>query len=309
MDVFQFAGGSANIVAEEFPRPYFHVEIASPDGKPIQCSNRIAINPHMAMQEVDAPDLIVIAGIWDVETVLSRQKKAVAWLQEQYDRGANIAGICTGGFVLAATGLLNGKDATTHWSAADVFRQLFPQVNLKPERLITDAGGLYCSGGFTACLDLSLYLVAKFVGYDVAAKSSKALIHDIGRVSQTPYSSFNFQRNHNDDSVLQVQRQLEKKYADSIDIGNLAVKNGMSRRTFERRFKMATGDTPLLYLQRVRVEMAKQLLEEKNSSFDEISCKVGYENISFFRRIFQKHTGLRPSEYRLKFKRNWNFRP
>ncbi len=309
LDVFQIAGDSSNLAEGELSRPYFHVEIASPDGKPIQCSNRISINPHRAMHDVEAPDLIIIAGIWDVEAVLSKQQKAVAWLQEQHARGANIAGLCTGGFVLAATGLLNGKDATTHWSAADVFRELFPQVNLKPERLITDAGGLYCSGAFTACLDLSLYLVAKFVGYDVAAKSSKMLIHDIGRVSQTPYTSFNFQRNHNDDSVLLVQRQLEKKYADSIDINDLAQKNGMSRRTFERRFKMATGDTPVLYIQRVRVEMAKQLLEEKNSSFDEISYNVGYENVSFFRKIFQKHTGLRPSEYRLKFKRNWNFRP
>jgi transcriptional regulator GlxA family with amidase domain len=181
-------------------------------------------------------------------------------------------------------------------------------VNLRPERLITDAGGLYCSGAFTACFDLSLYLVAKLVGYDVAAKSAKTLIYDIGRVSQTPYSTFNFQRNHQDDIILASQRQLEKKYTENIDIDVVAQESGMSRRTFERRFKTATGDSPLLYLQRVRVEAAKQILEEKNSSFDEISYEVGYENSSFFRKVFVKHTGLLPGEYRVKFRRSWNLR-
>lgn len=308
LDIFLFAGGSANLAAEKSPDPYFDVEIASPDGSPVQCANRVSIAPHLAMHEVKDPDLVVVAGVWDVEAVLSTQQDAFVWLQEQYKDGVDIAGMCTGGFVMAAAGLLDGKDATTHWSAADVFRQLFPKVNLKPERLITDAGGLYCSGAFTACFDLSLYLVAKYVGYDVAAQSAKTMIHDIGRVSQTPYSSFNFQRNHIDDSILEVQRKLEKNYADDIDIELLAQEFGMSRRTFERRFKTATGDTPLLYLQRVRVEVAKQILEEKNSSFDEISYAVGYENSSFFSKIFQKHTGLRPGEYRLKFQRHWNIR-
>ena len=308
MDVFQLAGVTANFAAGELPVPLFDVEIVSPDGASIKCANRITIAPHRAMHEVEDPDLIIIAGVWELENVLSRQQEALAWLQKQYKRGAQIAGLCTGAFVLAATGLLDGKDATTHWIAADIFRQLFPEVNLRPERLITDAGGLYCSGAFTACFDLSLYLVAKLVGYDVAAKSAKTLVYDIGRVSQTPYSPFNFQRNHQDDIILASQRQLEKKYTENIDIDVVAQESGMSRRTFERRFKTATGDSPLLYLQRVRVEAAKQILEEKNSSFDEISYEVGYENSSFFRKVFVKHTGLLPGEYRVKFRRSWNLR-
>lgn len=307
LDVFSFAGGSANLIAEESPEPNFDVQIASPDGSPVHCANRVSIAAHLAMHKVTDPDLIVIAGVWDIEGVLSQQKKAFDWLRKQYDRGAHIASMCTGSFVLAATGLLDGKDATTHWGAADVFRQLFPKVHLKPERLITDAGGLYCAGAFTACYDLSLYLVAKYVGYNVAAESAKTLIHDIGRISQTPYSSFNFQRNHTDGSILQTQRKLEKNYSAEADIDKLAQEVGMSRRTFERRFKTATGDTCLLYLQKVRVEAAKQILEEKNNSFDEVSYEVGYENSSFFRKIFNKHTGLRPSEYRNKFQRKWNF--
>lgn len=307
LDVFSFAGGSANLIAEESPDPHFQVQIASPDGAPVHCANRVSIASHLAMQEVEDPDLIVIGGVWDVESVLSQQQKAFDWLREQHERGAHIASMCTGSFVLAATGLLDGKEATTHWGAAEVFRQLFPKVKLKPEKLIVDAGGLYSAGAFTACYDLSLYLVAKYVGYHVAAETAKTLIHDIGRITQTPYSSFNFQRNHTDDSIQETQRKLEKNYSEDVDIDNLAQETGMSRRTFERRFKTATGDTCLLYLQKVRVEVAKQILEEKNSSFDEISYEVGYENSSYFRKIFQKHTGLRPTEYRNKFQRKWNF--
>jgi transcriptional regulator GlxA family with amidase domain len=258
------------------------------------------------MDEVEEPDLIIIAGLWDVESVLSSQQKAFAWLREQYAQGTHIASMCAGAFALAATGLLDGKEATTHWGSADVFRQLFPKVDLKPEKLLTDAGRLYCAGAFTACYDLSLYLVAKYVGYDVAVESAKTLTHDIGRISQTPYSSFNFQRNHTDESILEAQQKLEKNYSDNVDIDHLALSIDMSRRTFERRFKSATGDTCLLYLQKVRVEVAKQILEEKSSSFDEISYKVGYENSSFFRKIFSKHTGLRPTEYRHKFQRKWS---
>lgn len=307
LDVFSFAGRSANTIAEEPTNPHFQVQIATPDGTPVQCANRVSIAAHLAMTEVKETDLIIIAGLWDVESVLSSQQKAFEWLREKYAEGTHIASMCAGAFVLGATGLLDGKEATTHWGSADVFRQLFPEVHLKPEKIFTDAGGLYCAGAFTACYDLSLYLVAKYVGYDVAAESAKTLIHDIGRISQTPYSSFNFQRNHTDEAILQIQQKLEKNYSDDVEIDKLALGIGMSRRTFERRFKNATGDTCLLYLQKVRVEVAKQILEEKNSSFDEISYEVGYENSSFFRKVFTKHTGLRPTEYRHKFQRKWHF--
>ena len=307
LDVFSFAGNSANLIAEESPEPNFTVQIATPDGGPVQCANGVSITSHLALDEVEEQDLLVLAGVWDVEGVLSSQQKAIQWIAGQYEQGVHVASMCTGSFILAATGLLDGKEATTHWGAAEVFRQLYPKVQLKPEKLITDAGGLYCAGAFTACYDLSLYLVAKYVGYNVAAESAKTLIHDIGRISQTPYSSFNFQRNHTDDSILQTQRKLEKHYADAFDIDSLASEAGMSRRTFERRFKSATGDTCKAYLQKVRVEAAKQLLEEKNSTFDEVSFDVGYENASYFRKVFSKHTGLRPTEYRNKFQRKWQF--
>lgn len=308
MDVFQFAGRFFNAASGEASTPLFDVEVVTPDGSPVKCANDILITPHRSMDEVAKTDIILISAVWDIETTLVKQKKAIQWLQDQYNQGVNIGGLCTGAFILAATELLDGKDATTHWGVTDVFQQLYPQVNLKPERLITDAGDLFCSGAFNACTDLALYLVAKFVGYEVAIQSAKALIHDIGRVSQAPYTCFNFQKNHNDEAVLKTQRIIENKFHTTVDIEQLAQQNGMSRRNFERRFKNATGDTPLLYLQRVRVEEAKKILEAEDKSFDEVCYQVGYEDSSFFRKIFIKHTGLRPAEYRTKFQRTWDFR-
>ncbi len=308
MDVFQFAGRFFNAATGEATKPLFEVEVVTPDGSPVKCANEISISAHRSMNEVNKTDIILISAVWDIETTLVKQKKAIQWLQDHYKQGVNIAGLCTGSFILAATELLNGKDATTHWGVSDVFMQLYPQVNLKPERLITDAGDLFCSGAFNACTDLALYLVAKFVGYEVAIQSAKALIHDIGRISQAPYTCFNFQKNHKDEAILETQRIIENEFQKTVDIDQLAQQNGMSRRNFERRFKNATGDTPLLYLQRVRVEEAKKILETETKSFDEVCYQVGYEDSSFFRKIFIKHTGLRPAEYRTKFQRTWDFR-
>ena len=178
---------------------------------------------------------------------------------------------------------------------------MYPKVHLKPERLITDEGDLYCAGALSAGMDLSVYLVEKYCGHDVALQCSKALIHDMGRNSQAPYSVFQFQKKHADEAVKASQRWIEANYSREVDLDQVAKAHGMSRRTFERRFKKATGDTPLVYLQRTRVEAAKRQLEARNDTFDEISYQLGYENSGHFREIFKRHTGLLPMEYQKKF--------
>jgi transcriptional regulator GlxA family with amidase domain len=205
--------------------------------------------------------------------------------------------------VLAETGLLDGKTATTHWGFADQFQRRYPQIKLKPERLITDEGNLFCSGGYNGGIDLSLYLVEKYCGHEVALQSSKSVIADIGRTSQAPYAIFQFQKDHRDKQILVVQEWIENNFDQNFNYNQLARHHGMSRRTFERRFKAATGDTPLTYQQRIRVEAAKRLLEDGNRSFDEITYQVGYEDSSSFRKIFLKQTSLRPREYQKKFQR------
>jgi len=303
VDIFYQAGVIWNYFQGEKPRPLFRTEIVTHDGGPLKCLNGTVISPDRAMNRVRSTDLIVISSILDVEKTVKYERGVFDWLIHHYERGTHIASICTGAFVLAETGLLDGKTATTHWGAAEEFRRRYPGVHLKPERLITDEGDLFCSGGMNAGSDLCLYLVEKYCGHEAALKSSKVMISDIGRTLQTPYSIFQFQKDHNDAQILSAQEFLEQHFSQSSPYDTLARKFGMSRRTFERRFKTATGDTPLVYLQRVRVEMAKKMLESEDLSFDEIVYRVGYEDTSAFRKIFLKQTGLRPTEYKRRFQK------
>jgi len=181
------------------------------------------------------------------------------------------------------------------------FRERFPGVELAPEQIIVDEGDLYCSGGGTSSFDLCLYVVAKKCGQEVARGCAKALVHDVNRQSQAPYAVLGFERRHTDQRVAEAQDRLQREYRDAPSVPQLAKHVGMSQRSFERRFKTATGDTPLEYLQRVRVEAAKQLLEDSSSSFDQIANDVGYEDPSSFRRLFIRYTGLSPSAYRSRF--------
>jgi transcriptional regulator GlxA family with amidase domain len=303
MDIFFQAGVIWNYFQGEKPRPFFKTEIVTTDGKPVRCLNGTIMLSDASIHDVDSTDLIVVSSILDIEKTVKYQGAVLDWLTHHYARGTHIASICTGAFVLAETGLLDGKTATTHWVSADEFRQRYPRVDLKPERLITDEGDLFCSGGMNAGSDLSLYLVEKYCGHEVALQSSKTMISDIGRTLQTPYSIFQFQKDHKDNQILSAQKLMEENFDQSYPYEKLAGRFGMSRRTFERRFKAATGDTPLVYLQRVRVEVAKDMMETQNLSFDEIAYRVGYEDTSAFRKIFLKQTGLRPTEYKRRFQR------
>jgi len=306
LDVFGFAGVLYNASCGVPIVPAFEVKIVTPDGLPACCLNGVRITPHCSMSEIEQSDLVVVSAILDIDKTLREQGEIIPWLRTMYHRGSQLAGVCTGAFVLAETGLLDGKEATTHWGQASLFRQRFPEVRLKPERLITDAGDMYCSGAFNSCFDLALYLVEKFCGRWLAVECGKAMVHDTGRIDQTPYTPFLFQHDHNDSDILKIQFEMESRYRDMFDVVSLARRFGMGRRTLERRFRACTGDTPLVYLQRVRVEQAKKILETENMTFEEISYAVGYENSSFFRKIFIKHTGLRPLAYRTKFSRSFD---
>lgn len=303
MDVFYQAGVMWNYFSGQKITPYFEVKLVTSNGKPFKCLGGVRMVPHGSIHDVQGTDLIVVSSILDIDRTLAVQREAIDWLKDHYRRGSHIATICTGAFVLAETGLLDGKTATTHWGFADQFQKRYPRIELKPERLITDEGDLFCSGGYNAGIDLSLYLVEKYCGHEVALQSSKSVISDIGRTSQAPYAIFQLQKKHHDDQILAVQEWIEKNFDQNFNYDTLARKNGMSRRTLERRFKAATGETPLTYQQNLRVEAAKRLLENGKRSFDEITYRVGYEDSSTFRKVFLKQTRLRPSDYRKKFQR------
>ncbi len=302
MDAFLFAGVLWNIACGRKPSPCFEITVASPDGDAVKCANRLYIEPHCAIHDVKRSDLIIISAIaGNMERAIGRSKEVVDWLVGQYQSGAHIASICTGAFILAETGLLEGKTATTHWGYVDLFRRMYPLVHLRPDALITDEGDLYCSGGANSYNDLSLYLIEKLSSREVAVQCSKAMVQDFGRVTQAPYAAFPSPKSHTRQDILAAQRWIEENYTQGITIAMLAGRCAMSQRTFERRFKQSTGDSPIAYLQKVRINAAKALLERPHATFEEVTYHVGYEDISSFRKIFQRHTGLRPKEYQRLF--------
>ncbi len=303
LEVFSQTGVMWNYFNDEPITPYFDVRLVTTHGRPFKCLSGVRIVPDGSIHDVDRTDLVVISSILDIEKTLRVQPEAVDWIRSRYNRGAHVASVCSGAFVLAETGLLNGKTATTHWAFADAFRRRYPRIRLKTERMVTDEGDLFCSGGANAGVDLALYLVEKYCGREVALQSSKSMIAELGRTSQAPYAMFHYRKDHRDDQIRAVQDWIEKNFDRNFNYDRLAREGGMSRRTMERRFKAATGETPLTYQQSIRVEAAKRMLERGQRSFDEITYQVGYEDSSTFRKIFSKQTGLVPTEYRRKFRR------
>lgn len=302
MDMFLQAGVMWNVTMGELPDPLFDVKIVSTDGKPITAINDVQITPASSMYDVEDPDLIIIPSQgFFFDPTSSTHNQRIEWLINQYENGTDLASVCAGAFTLASTGLLDGREATTHWGMAKQFRKSFPNVNLRTDLLVTDQGQLFCGGGVTADLNLSLYLIDKYCGREVALQSSRCTLVDLDRITQLPFSVFIPEKNHNDTEILETQEWIEANYSQNLNLEVLAGKIGLSLRQFNRRFKSATGETGIKYLQQVRVEVAKRDLINTNNTFDEISINAGYENVSFFRRVFKTSTGISPAQYRIKF--------
>lgn len=301
MDILNQAGRLWRRIKQSPQAPFFDVTVASADGQPIQSVNNIHIQPHCSIQDVQRPDLIIISSATYINKIVHMNPELIPWIRHQYKQGAHVASICTGVFLLAETGLLDGKSATLHWGFVDTFRKRYPNVDLQQDRMFIDHGRLYCSAGVSAGMDLSLYLVEKFCGRQAAVESAKTMVLDLGREKQTPYIRFSAPRDHGDPLVIKAQASIEQHQTEALDYDRLAEKLAMSRRSLERRFKRCTGFTPLGYMQQLRVERAKRMLEEGDRTFNEITYQVGYEDISFFRKIFVRQTGLRPKEYQQKF--------
>jgi transcriptional regulator GlxA family with amidase domain len=254
------------------------------------------------IRELEKADLLIIPSLsYDYDHVIKNNKELIEWMREQYKSGAEIGSICTGAFLLAATGLLEGKTCSTHWNAANDFRRLFPNVNLQTDRLITSAQGIYTNGGAYSFLNLILFLVEKYFDRQTAIYCSKIFQIDIERVSQSPFFIFQAQKNHGDELICQAQNYIEENLNGKISFEELASKLAVSRRNFDRRFIKATGNTPVEYLQRVKVEVAKKTLEKGRKSIFEVMDEVGYSDDKAFREVFKKIAGLSPLDYKAKF--------
>lgn len=293
----------ANEVLTQMGRlPLFDIQLIGLTLEAQRYDRFISIQPDRTIGDSYQADLVIIPavnGVWD--EVVKVNEKFFPWITNQYKNGAEVASLCVGAFLLAATGLLDGRKAATHWIGHNDFRKMFPNVELVAEGIITDERGVYSSGGAVSFWNLIIYLIDKYAGRDVAIACAKIYEIEIDRNSQSPFIMFSGQKDHEDDPIKEVQVFIENNFQKKITVEQLAAMSAMTRRTFERRFKKATSNTVVEYLQRVKIEAAKRSLEHNRKNVNEVMYDVGYTDTKAFRTTFKKITGLSPIDYRNKY--------
>ncbi|MBL7703431.1 MAG: helix-turn-helix domain-containing protein [Ferruginibacter sp.] len=282
--------------------PLFNVQLVAVN-KEVKLENSLfTVHIDKQLKDVKQTDLVFIPALsGDMRTAVEMNKELVPWMVDQYNNGAELASLCIGSFLLAKTGLLNGKKCSSHWNSANEFREMYPEVDLVDGSIITEENGIYSSGGANSYWNLLLYLVEKYTDRDTAILASKYFAVDIDRESQNAFMLFQGQKNHEDAEILLAQEFIETNYTDKISVDMLADKFAIGRRSFERRFKKATGNTVVEYAQRVKIEAAKRSFESSRKNINEVMFDVGYTDTKAFRTVFKKITGLTPVEYRNKY--------
>lgn len=271
--------------------------------KEVRLNNSLfSVHPDQVISEIKQTDLIFIPALsGSLKTALSLNKDFLPWIVEHYHKGAEVASLCIGAFLLASTGLLKGKQCSTHWLHANEFREMFPDVTLVDGSIITEEQRLYSSGGANSYWNLLLYLVEKYTDRDTAILASKFFAIDIDRESQSAFMMFQGQKDHEDPEIKKVQEFIESNYQEKITVDQLAEMSDLGRRSFERRFSKATNNTVVTYIQRVKIEAAKRSFESSRKNITEVMYDVGYTDTKAFRDVFKKITGLTPIEYRNKY--------
>ena len=284
--------------------PLFKVELVAMT-KEVRLNNGVfSVHADKLLHEVERTDLIFIPAISGrVESALGLNEGFLPWIVKQHARGSEVASLCMGAFLLASTGLLKGRKCSTHWLFSNQFREMFPDVELVDGSIITDAGGIYSSGGANSYWNLLLYLVEKFTDRDTAILAAKYFAIDIDRESQLAFMMFQGQKGHEDPKIKKAQEFIDSNYQEKITVDQLAEKLALGRRSFERRFKSATKNTVIEYIQRVKIEAAKRSFESSRKNITEVMFDVGYTDTKSFRDVFKKITGLTPIEYRNKYQK------
>lgn len=283
-------------------KPVFDVEYVGLQEYVPANNGEYIIKTNRLLKDVTETDLLIIPPTFgDTVRGIQANAEAIPYFRKLHEIGSSLASLCIGAFLLAETGLLNGKKCSTHWAHINEFRERYPEVEVEDGAIITEHDNIYSSGGASSLWNLILYLVEKFSDRETAVMISKYFALDISRESQLQFAIFKGQRNHGDQDIQRVQDYIEEHYADRISIETLAQLINIGRRTFERRFKEATNNTPIEYIQRVRIEAAKKFFEASRKNVTEIMYDVGYTDTKAFRDIFKKITGLTPIEYRNKF--------
>lgn len=284
--------------------PAFQLELVSEKMKNIQLHTPAQFICFKTIDEVKHTDLILAPAFeGSPDTVLEKNKALVNWIRTMRACGTEVASLCLGSYFLAEAGLLNGKSCTSHWMALDDMRNRYPDIEILPDKVMTDEDGIYTSGGAFISLNLVLYLIEKFSGRETSIQVSKLFSIDMDRYNQAHFAVFQGQRRHEDEDILKAQIYIEQHYDQQISIEHIAAVANMSKRNFVRRFKQATHNTPLEYLQRVKIESAKKELENSALNINTLMYNAGYNDQKTFRQVFKRYTGLTPQEYRRKYSR------
>jgi len=282
------------------------IKIVSVDGKPFHCVGNIPVEPHIATNNLGTPDAIVVCDMYTsiYDAPKGRYPREIAWLREMHKNGALVTSVCSGSLLLAEARLLDGKEATAHWAYRDMFQRHYPKVAFRNESILCLAAEgdlIVTAGGVSACHDLAIYLIAKFCGYKQAIETAKVFLISGHSEGQSPYSVMTRPMETSDAQISDCQTWIADNYAISKPVERMVERSGLKPRTFSRRFRSATGFAPIDYVQALRIEEAKQMLETDAQSVDDIGGSVGYEDPASFRRVFKRGVGLSPAAYRKKF--------
>lgn len=284
------------------------VRIVSADGKPFHCIGNIPVEPQCAIGEIDDADAVVICdlytSIYDVPK--GRYPREVDWLKRMHQQGALLTSVCSGSLLLAESGLLDGHQATAHWAYRDMFQRHFPKITFRNETVLclaAEADRIVTAGGVTAWHDLTVYLIARYCGYQTAIETAKVFLFSGHAEGQSPYSVMTRPMESNDGPISDCQVWIADHYASPKPVEKMVERSGLNARTFSRRFRAVTGFAPIEYVQALRIEEAKQMLETDQLSNDDVGAAIGYDDPASFRRVFKRGTGLSPAAYRKKFQR------
>jgi transcriptional regulator GlxA family with amidase domain len=302
VEIFHFAGKLWNDLHDHPAEPAFRVQTASLSGGAVHSVYGLGMTPHVALSDIERTDIAIVStSRLDLDLAFVENSALLPWLRQQHEAGALVVGVCMGAAYLAESGLLDGRMATTHWALADKFAARYPRVNWRPELFVTEDSRVLCSGGVFASIDVSLYLVEKLCGHEVAVKCAKSMLLPMPRIHQTGYAMQALSQAHGDDRIREIEAFLQANYHTEISTQDLASRAGLGERTFVRHFKAATGKLPAGYVQALRIQAAKAMLERDAKPVQAISTDVGYDDVAFFRSLFKRLVKMTPTEYRAHF--------
>ncbi|MFD2726757.1 GlxA family transcriptional regulator [Hyunsoonleella rubra] len=286
--------------------PMFKIDLVGIHKESILYDGAFSIHCTAMLEDIEKTDLIIIPAVLPHNVIqdVEANYDFIPWIRQQrLVHNAEIASLCMGAFFLAETGLVDGKQCATHWAGIELFKQRYPHIDVKPEKIVTDQEGIYSSGGAYSFLNLIVHLVQKYCGKEVAIYISKLFEIDIDRDNQNQFAIFMGQKEHSDTTIQEAQTYIEEHIDKKISVDALSEQLAVSRRNFIRRFKKATGNTPLEYIQRVKIEVAKNALESSPKTINEVMYSIGYSDTKAFRNLFKRHTGLTPVAYKQKYNR------